>query len=68
MATDDEEFNEIEEAFLRLADAIADEACDLRVLAMADGTTYPAICDARTNEVIALLCIPPRYYDLGTVN
>ena len=65
---DDQRLTEIEEAFVHLADAIADERIGLRVLAEADGTTYPAMVDVTTDEVLGLLCIPPRAYAWGTVN
>ncbi len=62
------EMNEMEEAFVYLADCIYDECVALRVLADPTGETYPAIVDTDTNEVIALLCIPPRAYDQKAVH
>ena len=66
--TPEEVLNEIEEAFVDMMDRIGDDRIALRVLAEVDGTTYPAIVDWGTGEVLALLCIPPRTYAFGTVN
>ena len=62
------DLNDIDEAFVALCDLISDEAIVLRVLAEADGTTYPAMVNIYTDEVVGLLCIPPRVYAWGTVN
>ena len=68
MDDDPQALNEMEECFVNLANAIVEERIGLRVLAEPDGTTYPAMVDVTTDEVLGLLVVPPRVYAWGTVN
>lgn len=68
MTTDAPELNDMEAAYVHLLDRATDDGLEPRVLAEPDGTTYPALVDIDSGEVLALLCLPPRAYDRKAVN
>ncbi len=63
-----ERVTEIEEAFVHLCDRTRVDAVGVGVYATRDGSTYPALIDMETTEVLALLMIPPVPYDVKVVN
>jgi hypothetical protein len=69
MATEkDDEPNVMQEAFAHLRDRDNDGCVGVGVMATREGSTYPALIDMETDEVLALLVIPPRAYDFNMVN
>ena len=62
------ELNEMEQAFVHLLERATEDGLEPRVLAEPDGTTYPALVDTDSGEVLALLCMPPRVYNRKAVN
>jgi hypothetical protein len=64
-----EKADEIEEAFQHLRERDSDGCVGTGVYATRDGSTYPALIDTETLEILALLQLEPRpYYDLKVVN
>ena len=62
------DLNEMERAYIALLQRTLDECIEPRVLAEPDGTTFPALVDTESGEVLALLCMPPRAYNKKAVN
>ena len=64
-----EKTDEIQEAFWHLRDRDSKGHVGTGVYATRDGSTYPALIDTQTYEVLALLCLDPRpIYDPKVAN
>jgi hypothetical protein len=63
-----DKLNVMQEAFAHLRERDHLGQIGTGVMATREGSTYPALIDMETDEVLALLVIPPRAYDFNVVN